>query len=399
MKKSSSITLALALIFLMPTWVKAACNSVYTLPVDEWHLISLPCDPGDNNSVADIFGDDIDGQLTVDWAVFKFNAQTQSYDSLSNTDTLEQGQGYWITTISASAELDLPDTSTETPVSYPSQCSSGNGCFDIPLQSSPNNVQWNLLGFPFTSNQAWNTSKIVTNDSCQSTACSISEASSDDKNILNQQVFKYVEGEGYVAIDNATELTPWSGFWAATLENAYTEGQPRLLISSPIDNSDNGHLIPAISGADRQKFLSLINNARSQGRTCGSYGYLPAVPAVTWSDKLYKAAYEHSQDLAVSHTFSHSGSGTESDWSGFALNKQSNVADRLANYNYSWNSYGENIAAGQTTAEIAMNGWLGSPGHCNNIMSRSVTQVGMAKKTNLDAFYRHYWTQNFGRSR
>jgi uncharacterized protein YkwD len=309
---------------------------------------------------------------------------------------LEQGQGYWIISTNESVELDMPTTSSATPVS---QCSSENGCFDIPLQSSPNNVQWNLLGFPFTSNQAWNTSKIVTNDSCQSTACSISEASSDDKNILNQQVFKYVEGEGYVAIDNATELTPWSGFWAATLENAYTEGQPRLLISSPIDNSDNGHLIPAISGADKQKFLSLINNARSQGRTCGSYGYLPAVPAVTWSDKLYKAAYEHSQDLAVSHTFSHSGSGTESDWSGFALNKQSNVADRLANYNYSWNSYGENIAAGQTTAEVAMNGWLDSAGHCKNIMSDSVTQVGMAKKTNLDAPYRHYWTQNFGRSR
>lgn len=400
MKKSSSITLALALIFLMPTWVKAACNSVYTLPANEWHLISLPCNPGHNNSVADIFGDDIGGQLTEDWAVFKFNTQTQSYDSLSYTDTLEQGQGYWITSVNAGAELDLPDTSTDTPVSYPSQCSSGNGCFDIPLHSSPNNVQWNLLGFPFTSNQAWNTSEVVTNNSCQSTACSINEAASDDKNILNQQVWKYVEGEGYVAIDNAKELTPWSGFWVATLENAYSEGQPRLLISLPIDNSGgSGHSIPAISSADKQKFLTLINNARSQGRSCGSYGYFPAVPTLSWSDKLYKVAYEHSQDLAVSHTFSHSGSGTESDWSGFALNKQSSISDRLANYNYDWNSYGENIAAGQTTAEEAMNGWLGSDGHCKNIMSNSVTQVGMAKKTNLDAPYRHYWTQNFGRSR
>lgn len=100
--KKSSITLALALLFLMPTWVKAACNSVYTLPANEWHLISLPCDPGASNSVADIFGDDIDGQLTEDWEVFNFNTQTQSYDSLSGTDKLEQGKGYWIISVNDS---------------------------------------------------------------------------------------------------------------------------------------------------------------------------------------------------------------------------------------------------------------------------------------------------------
>lgn len=397
--KKSSITLALALLFLMPTWVKAACNSVYTLPANEWHLISLPCDPGASNSVADIFGDDIDGQLTEDWEVFNFNTQTQSYDSLSGTDKLEQGKGYWIISVNDSVQLDMLNTSSQTPVSYPSQCSSGNGCFDIPLHSSQHNVQWNLLGFPFTRNQAWNTSQIVTNDSCQSTACSVSEASSHDKNILNQQVWKYVAGEGYVVIDNAMELTPWSGFWAKTLENANTEGQPKLLISSPIDNSNNGNSIPTISGSDRQQFLTLINNARSQGRSCGS-SYFPAVPALSWSEKLYKAAYEHSQDLAASNTFSHTGSGTESDWSGFALNKNSSVADRLANYDYIWNSYGENIAGGTNmTAEGAMEGWLNSPGHCRNIMSSTITQVGMAKKTNLDALYTHYWTQNFGRLR
>ncbi len=229
-----SIRLALILLFLIPTWVKADCNSVYTLPINEWHLISLPCDPGNDNSVADIFGDDIEGELTDIWAIFKFNTNTQSYDSLSSTDVLEQGQGYWIISANESVELDMPTTSSATPVS---QCSSENGCFDIPLHSSPNSVQWSLLGFPFTSNQAWNTSQIVTNDSCSSPACSVSEASSDDKNILNQQIWKYVVDEGYVVIDNAKELTPWSGFWAVTLENAFSEGQAQLLISSPIDNN------------------------------------------------------------------------------------------------------------------------------------------------------------------
>ncbi len=402
--KKSSIALLLSVMFLMPVWANAACNSTHTLPINEWHLISLPCDPGNQNTVANILGDDITGELDTDWAIFKFDTNRQNYVSLTSTDVLEQGRGYWIIYFNESngdsVELDLPSSSTATGVEHSTQCSSENGCFTIPLHARQNEIQWNLLGYPYTNNQAWNVSQIVTNNSCNSPACSTDQASSDDKNILNSQVWSYVEGAGYVTIENARELTPWSGFWTATLENAFNEGRPQLLMPIPaasvIDEPSNGHVIPRLSGSDKQKFLSLINNARSQGRSCGSTHY-PAVSALSWSDKLYKTAYEHSQDLEVSNTFSHSGSGTESDWSGFALNKQSSVSDRLATYGYNWRAYGENIAAGFETPEETMQQWLNSPGHCKNIMSSTVTQVGMAKKTNLDSFYRHYWTQNFGR--
>lgn len=405
--KKLSIALILSVLFLMPTWAKAVCNSVYTLPSNEWHLVSLPCDPGNGNTVGNVLGDDITGELGLDWAIFKFDASSQSYVSLTNTDKLEQGLGYWIIYQSDangdSVILDLPSLSTSAKVTHPPQCSSGNGCFEIPLPASQNEVQWSLLGHPFTSNHAWNASQIVTNDSCNSTACTVNQASSDDKNIFHNQVWSYVAGQGYVTISNAKELTPWSGFWAVTLENAFIEGQPRLLIPMPedsvIDEPGVGNPIPVLSGNDKRKFLTLINNARGQARSCGSEGFFPAVPAVTWSDKLYKTAYEHSQDLAISETFSHTGSGTESDWSGFALNKRSSVSDRLANYGYNWRAYGENIAGGNESAENTMQQWLNSAGHCANIMSSNFTQVGMARKTNLNARYRHYWTQNFGRPR
>ena len=53
--KKSSIALLLSVMLLMPVWANAACNSTHTLPINEWHLISLPCDPGNQNKVADIF--------------------------------------------------------------------------------------------------------------------------------------------------------------------------------------------------------------------------------------------------------------------------------------------------------------------------------------------------------
>jgi uncharacterized protein YkwD len=36
-----------------------------------------------------------------------------------------------------------------------------------------------------------------------------------------------------------------------------------------------------------------------------------------------------------------------------------------------------------------MNGWLGSEGHCKNIMSANLKEVGVAREGN-------YWTEDFG---
>jgi len=171
--------------------------------------------------------------------------------------------------------------------------------------------------------------------------------------------------------------------------------------------------IPAISSALRDSYLLAINNARGVGRNCGSTFY-PAVPDVTWNDNLYKAAYEHSQDMSESDIsatnsadsyFSHNGSGTVNDWTGYSSNPshESTVVERLATYGlvYGTNlvSYSENITAGtnRNTVQLAMASWLNSPGHCINIMSSSVDEVGLAHTSNAGAYYTNYWTQNFGK--
>lgn len=179
---------------------------------------------------------------------------------------------------------------------------------------------------------------------------------------------------------------------------------------SIIEGSKGGHKIPVLSKADKQIYLTAINNARTVSRTCPGDPKqvppilevdFPATVAVKWSDKLYKAAYEHSQDMTESDTFSHSGSGTASDWSGSALNKQSSMVDRVATYGYNWSLLSENISAGtnRDTAQKAMDSWLNSPGHCRNIMNADFTEVGMALSSNKSANYTHYWTQKFGKPR
>lgn len=154
-------------------------------------------------------------------------------------------------------------------------------------------------------------------------------------------------------------------------------------------------------GALNQAYLDLINEARAEGRKCGEYGYMPAVDPLTWNDKLYNAAYEHSKDMAISNTFSHTGSGTQSDRTAQAKHPGtgSSVGERIEYNDYTnWHGYGENIAAGTVMDEAieAMEGWLESPGHCKNIMSSKFKEVSMAVYYNEESHYKYYWTQDFG---
>ena len=160
-------------------------------------------------------------------------------------------------------------------------------------------------------------------------------------------------------------------------------------------------ITPILDDALKQAYLDLINETRSEGRECGEYGYFEATSALTWNEKLYAASYEHSKDMAISNTFSHTGSGTQSDETAEALHPGtgSSVSERIEHNSYTnWRRYGENIAVGTSMDEAveAMEGWLASPGHCKNIMKPEFKEVGMAVYYNENSHYRYYWTQDFG---
>lgn len=148
------------------------------------------------------------------------------------------------------------------------------------------------------------------------------------------------------------------------------------------DNNDSGDTGNSVEEEIKTELLALVNQARSQGRNCGSTFY-PAVDSITWNSKLYQAALGHSEDMANNDYFSHT-----------SLDGRS-AGDRITDAGYSWRTYGENIAAGQSTAQKAMEGWLNSAGHCKNIMNATVTNMGVASAKG--GSYGIYWTQVFAK--
>lgn len=135
--------------------------------------------------------------------------------------------------------------------------------------------------------------------------------------------------------------------------------------------------------AFEQRVLELTNQARAQARTCGTQSF-PAAAPLTYNAALRTAAYNHSKDMAVRGFFSH----TNPD----GLDPFARM--RAAGYN-NFTAAGENIAAGQSTPEQVVAGWLQSPGHCANIMNAAYRDLGVGYYAG--GSYRYYWTQNFGR--
>lgn len=65
----------------------------------------------------------------------------------------------------------------------------------------------------------------------------------------------------------------------------------------------------------------------------------------------------------------------------------------MESFGLRFSSAGENIAYGQRTPAEVMNGWMNSPGHRNNIMSASYTEIGVGLAKNKSGV--SYWTQQF----
>ena len=108
---------------------------------------------------------------------------------------------------------------------------------------------------------------------------------------------------------------------------------------------------------------------------------------MNWSATLARAALGHSQDMARNNYFSHDGLDG------------SKPADRVTRAGYKWRATGENIAAGQTTPEDAVAGWIKSPPHCKNLMKPVFTEMGVAFAVDQKSKMGVYWTQLFGTPR
>lgn len=132
-----------------------------------------------------------------------------------------------------------------------------------------------------------------------------------------------------------------------------------------------------------QEVVALVNEARAQARTCGTTSH-PAAAPLTVNAHLTVSARAHSADMAARDYLSHTGRDGSLPW------------DRMRSAGYSYRAAGENIAAGQPSPATVMTAWLGSSGHCANIMSPTFTEIGVGHSQQGGTRYSHYWTQNFG---
>jgi uncharacterized protein YkwD len=108
------------------------------------------------------------------------------------------------------------------------------------------------------------------------------------------------------------------------------------------------------------------------------------VSELTLDDQLGAAAEHHSQDMAKKNYFRHK------------LSNGISPGENILRHGYNYRYYGENIAAGQESAEMTFEQWEGSPEHAKNMRSTHFADVGIGRAHADNSKYKWYWTATFG---
>ena len=126
--------------------------------------------------------------------------------------------------------------------------------------------------------------------------------------------------------------------------------------------------------------LQLVNEVRARGARCGDHSFGPA-PPVKLSGTLAGVAFGHAADMATHNYFEHE------DLKGHS------PADRVRAVGYQEKLVGENIAYGPKSADEVVQGWLDSPGHCENIMDPRFAEMGIAYAPGRASKRGLFWVQ------
>lgn len=123
--------------------------------------------------------------------------------------------------------------------------------------------------------------------------------------------------------------------------------------------------------AFEQQVLELVNRERAAA------GLQP----VTYNGVLDTAAEQHATHMSGVGRMAHEGIG----------DADPGTRIRAAGFRDSW---GENVATGQTSPEQVVREWMASPEHRRNIMNPDYRQLGVSQVTSQGG--RSYWAQEFG---
>ncbi|MCI2417741.1 CAP domain-containing protein [Saccharopolyspora sp. K220] len=134
-------------------------------------------------------------------------------------------------------------------------------------------------------------------------------------------------------------------------------------------------LLAAQRSSPEQRILELTNAARAR----------VGCPALRPNAELSRAAAAHSADMAHRNFFAHTGSDGQVP------------AARTRSAGYPGSYIGENIAAGNKTAEGTFRQWMRTAPHRSNVLNCAFTDLGVGHAVTDHSYYRHYWTQALGR--
>ncbi len=123
--------------------------------------------------------------------------------------------------------------------------------------------------------------------------------------------------------------------------------------------------------AVEHEVVRLVNIERSK------YGLSP----LKASSELSAVARDKSQDMRDRQYFDHQSPTYGSPF------------DMMNAYGIHYMTAGENIAAGQQTAQEVVTAWMNSEGHRKNILNSNFNTIGVGYVTG--GSYQHYWTQMF----
>jgi uncharacterized protein YkwD len=126
--------------------------------------------------------------------------------------------------------------------------------------------------------------------------------------------------------------------------------------------------------------LQLVNRVRARGIRCGKEPFGPAPPVIL-SNTLAGVAFGHADDMATNNYFEHEDLHGKSP------------SDRVRATGYQEKLVGENIAYGPKSVDEVVQGWLDSPGHCENIMDPRFVEMGIGYATSHDSKHALYWVQ------
>lgn len=133
-----------------------------------------------------------------------------------------------------------------------------------------------------------------------------------------------------------------------------------------------------------EQVLNQLNTYRAQAQVCGQQPFVAAEP-LRWEARLEQAAQGHANELAQGDQLKHLGSSGR------------NLRERLRATGYLAFRVGENLAAGQESWDEALQTWIVSAKHCENIMQDDFRDVALACASGPGKYGR-YWVLNLGRS-